>query len=76
MTFTVFEKTNGWFVKGWDELGPFLSRERAVNLAEGMVAAIRGIGEDAEVVMKIDGAAAPKRWVRAGSVERPFSRAV
>lgn len=52
MTFTVVEEATGWFVKGADRLGPFFSKQRAMDLAEGMVAAIRACGEDAELVVE------------------------
>jgi hypothetical protein len=49
MKFTVFEETTGWFVRGGHSLGPFFSKQRAVDLAEGMVSALRAVGEDAEI---------------------------
>ena len=52
MVFTIIEEATGWFVKGSDRLGPFFSRERAVDLAEGMVAAIRASGEEADLVFE------------------------
>jgi len=52
IVFTVVEEATGWFVNGGDPLGPFLSRERAQDLAEGMVAAIRACGEEAELVVE------------------------
>jgi hypothetical protein len=74
MIFSVSEKPSGWFVMGHDEIGPFISRQLAVDLANGMVAAIRAAGQDARLLME---AAAPKvvvQWVRGGSEARPFSR--
>jgi hypothetical protein len=50
IVFTVVEEATGWFVNGGDPLGPFLSKERAMDLAVGMVAAIRACGDDAELV--------------------------
>jgi hypothetical protein len=52
MVFTVIEDATGWFVKGSDRLGPFFSKERAMDLAEGMVAAIRASGEEAHLVVE------------------------
>jgi hypothetical protein len=47
--FTISEELSGWFVSGPDKLGPFLCKQRAVDLAEGMVSALRAIGEDSEM---------------------------
>ncbi len=52
LTFTVVEEPAGWFVTGGEPLGPFFSKERAVDLAEGMVAAIRACGDHAEFVIE------------------------
>ena len=56
MVFTVVEEATGWFVNGGDSLGPFFSRERALDLAQGMVAAIRALGDEAELVVE------PRSW--------------
>jgi hypothetical protein len=56
LVFTVVLETTGWFVHGADRLGPFFSRQRAMDLAEGMVTAIRATGEDAELVVE------PRTW--------------
>jgi hypothetical protein len=50
--FTVVEKATGWFVTGADPIGPFFSKERAMDLAEGMVAALRASGEAADFVVE------------------------
>ena len=52
LTFTVFEAPEGWFVCGLHPIGPLFSKESAVNLAEGMVAAIQATGEDAALVLE------------------------
>jgi hypothetical protein len=52
MVFTVIEEATGWFVKGADRLGPFFSKERAMDLAEGMVLALRASGEEADMVVE------------------------
>jgi hypothetical protein len=62
MIFTVVEEATGWFVNGGESLGPFFSRERALDLAHGMVAAIRAMGEEAELVVE------PRSWTRPGAV--------
>ena|SRR5258705_13654526 len=49
MIFTVCEGKAGWFVQGHDRFGPFFSKQRAVDLAEGMVAALRAAGEEADM---------------------------
>lgn len=56
LVFTVVEETTGWFVKGADRLGPFFSKQRAMDLAEGMVAALRASGETADLVVE------PRSW--------------
>ena len=47
--FTISEELSGWFVDGPEKLGPFFCKQRAVDLAEGMVSALRAIGEEAEM---------------------------
>jgi len=49
MIFTVSEERVGWFVQGHDKIGPFFSRETAVDLAAGMVSALRAAGEAADM---------------------------
>jgi len=51
LTFTVVECLEGWFVVNHDRMGPFISKARAMDLAEGMVAAIRQTGQQARVVV-------------------------
>lgn len=62
MVFTVVEEATGWFVNGGESLGPFFSQERALDLAHGMVAAIRAMGEEAELVVE------PRSWTPPGAV--------
>jgi len=64
LTFTVVEEATGWFVNGGDPLGPFVSKQRAVDLAEGMVTAIRACGEEAELVVET------RSWTPSRSVFR------
>jgi hypothetical protein len=52
INFTVYEAREGWFVNGMHPIGPFFSRLQAVDLAEGMVAAVRAMGEDATMVIE------------------------
>jgi hypothetical protein len=52
LVFTIVEEATGWFVHGADRLGPFYSKQRAYDLAEGMVSAIRACGEEAELVVE------------------------
>jgi hypothetical protein len=49
MIFTVSEEPIGWFVQGHDKIGPFFSKQTALDLAEGMVSALRAAGEDADM---------------------------
>lgn len=52
IVFVVSEIDGGWVVNGASRLGPFLSRERAMDLAEGMAGALRTRGVDAEVKLE------------------------
>ena len=56
LIFTIVEEATGWFVNGGGPLGPSFSKQRAVDLAEGMVSAIRACGEEAELVLE------PRSW--------------
>jgi hypothetical protein len=51
IVFTVSQERNGWFVDGSHPVGPFVSKELALDLAEGMVAAIEAAGERAIVLV-------------------------
>ena len=62
MVFTVVEEATGWFVNGGESLGPFFSKERALDLAQGMVTAIRAMGEEAELVVEA------RSWTPSGAV--------
>jgi hypothetical protein len=61
MSVAVYEAFDGWFVQAKHPIGPFISRERAVNVAEGMVFAIRSTGEDAKLVVE-----ERRTWAAAG----------
>jgi hypothetical protein len=54
----VVEGVGGWFVMGPSSAGPFISKERAVHLAEGMVCAIRMSGDPAALLV-LEGKAWP-----------------
>ena len=49
IVFTVVEEETGWFVNGAEPMGPFFSHARALDLAQGMVSAIRATGAEAEL---------------------------
>ena len=51
INFEVYESRGGWFVGGGHPIGPFYSRNQAVELAESMVAAVLATGEQALVVI-------------------------
>jgi len=51
IVFTVREFPAGWVVEGGVTTGPFVSRDRALDLAEGMALAIRDTGQAARVVI-------------------------
>ena len=48
----VYESFDGWFVQAKHPIGPFMTKEWAVGVAEGMVYAIRSTGEDAKMVVE------------------------
>lgn len=50
--FTIKETAAGWLVEGGRTLGPFISKEQATNLAQGMSDALQRAGEDAVVVLE------------------------
>lgn len=52
--FVVREVPEGWLVENGATLGPFFSKERAMDLAEGMAVALRATEHSAEVVVADD----------------------
>ncbi|HEY3696791.1 hypothetical protein [Phenylobacterium sp.] len=52
MAIAVYETFDGWFVQAKHPIGPFISKEWAVGVAEGMVFAIRSTGEQANLVVE------------------------
>jgi hypothetical protein len=52
MSIAVYETFDGWFVQAKHPIGPFMTKEWAVGVAEGMVYAIRSTGEDAKLVVE------------------------
>lgn len=59
MSVVVYETFTGWFVQAKHPIGPFVSRGRALDVAAGMVTAIRATGEDAKLVLEEGRAWAP-----------------
>lgn len=49
LVFRVCKVPEGWVVESGERFGPFVSRDQAADLAEGMAAAIRNSGGEAEV---------------------------
>ena len=49
LTFTIIEKPTGWFVIGSSPIGPFMSKDHAIDLAEGMASSLRLMGQTADV---------------------------
>ena len=49
--FVVREMKGGWIVVDGTTNGPFFSKMRAVDLAEGMALAVRAAGQQARVVI-------------------------
>ncbi len=58
MKIVVSQVKGGWSVHDGVAMGPFPSRQRALDLAEGIVKSLRDHGETVELVVK-DGAAQP-----------------
>jgi hypothetical protein len=52
MVFTVREANDGWYVEDGSAMGPFISLERAVDLAEGMASALARTGTLARVEIR------------------------
>ena len=52
MVLVVREDPRGWLVEDGVVMGPFLSKQRAQELAEGMAEAIRAFGQPARVVVR------------------------
>ena len=52
VTFVVRAAAGGWIVEDGTTNGPFFSKTRAVDLAEGMALAVRDAGRQARVVVK------------------------
>lgn len=54
MVVIVRRSPEGWYVEDGSTSGPYFSRDRAVDLAEGMVAAVRSTGQPARMVLHED----------------------
>ena len=56
----IIQDRTGWFVFGHNDMGPFTSRDTAVRLGRGLVAAVRAAGDLAELhILEGDLRAAP-----------------
>jgi len=53
--FRVKRTAAGWVVVGVETYGPFVTKDQAVDLARGMVSAVRATGKDAQLVVEGDG---------------------
>lgn len=51
LTFQVRPTPSGWVVQDGTPIGPFRTKQQALDLAEGMVAAIRRSGLEADYVI-------------------------
>jgi hypothetical protein len=51
IVFTVREFPGGWVVEDGVTIGPYFSKARALDLAEGMALAIRDTGQAARVII-------------------------
>jgi hypothetical protein len=56
--FRVRRTVDGWVVVSAATHGPFAAKDQAVDLARGMVSAVRATGRDAELIVE-DEAAPP-----------------
>ena len=66
---TVFEDPAGWFVDGPERVGPLLSRDRALDRAQGLAWAMRTLGQEAEIRVE------PRSWARPGDLAGRLRRA-
>jgi hypothetical protein len=51
LTLTVRESVDGWFVFWPVRIGPFISKDHAVDVAQGLALAMMAAGQEAEVVV-------------------------
>jgi len=49
LVFVVRQGDGGWLIDGPSTMGPFFSKDHALDLAHGMAQAIRSSGQDARV---------------------------
>jgi len=59
MVIEIIEQDGSWFVLSETKLGPFFSKQRAFDLAEGMADWIRSSGVDVTLVVPMDDAGPP-----------------
>ena len=52
--FRVKRTLAGWVVESAATYGPFLVKDQAVDLARGMVSAVRATGKDAKLIIEGD----------------------
>ena len=50
--FCVRKTLAGWVVVSAETHGPFVTRDQAVDLARGMVSAVRATGKEAELIIE------------------------
>lgn len=55
VTFTVSKHVQGWIVSGTPPTGPFICKDHALDLAQGMADAIILLGGSAQVVVEAQG---------------------
>ncbi len=59
VAFRVRKTPDGWVVVGAETYGPFVAKDQAVDLARGMVSAVRATGKDAELIVEGEDAPPP-----------------
>lgn len=61
LIFRVRQVSAGWIVEDGTAIGPFVSKEQALDLAQGMVLVIRDAGQEAEYLVEDTPVATPRR---------------
>jgi len=52
--FRVKKSLAGWVVESASTYGPFVARDQAIDLARGMISAVRATGKEAELIVEGD----------------------
>jgi hypothetical protein len=52
--FRVKKTLAGWVVESASTYGPFVARDQAIDLARGMISAVRATGKEAKLIVEGD----------------------